>query len=72
MTAKSKKVAIRISVEVLDEIRVWEVPEETSIYEVIEMAEQEINYEFQEVGLVHKGTYKVVEDVEAERKTLLV
>jgi len=71
LKVKSKKIAIRVGVEVFDEIRVWEVPEETDIQEVLEMAREELSNELQEFGNAYKTNLTLVSDVEAERKTLL-
>jgi len=71
LRVKSKKIAIRVGVEVFDEIRVWEVPEETDIQEVLEMAREELSNELQEFRSAYKTNLTPVSDVEMERKTLL-
>ena len=71
LRVKSKKIAIRVGVEVFDEIRVWEVPEETDIQEVLEMAREELSNELQEFRSAYKTNLTPVSDVETERKTLL-
>jgi hypothetical protein len=71
LKVKSKKIAIRVGVEVFDEIRVWEVPEETDIQEVLEMAREELSNELQEFRSAYKTNLTPVSDVETERKTLL-
>jgi hypothetical protein len=66
-----KEVAIRIGVQVFDEIRIWKVPEETDIQEVLEMAREELSNELQEFRSAYKTNLTPVSDVETERKTLL-
>ena len=54
-----------------DEIRIWKVPEETDIQEVLEMAREELSNELQEFRSAYKTNLTPVSDVEMERKTLL-
>jgi len=65
-----KQLAVRIKVDVKDEIRIWDVPDNTSVDKVLEYAEYEIENEFQEVGLRYKIELIPITDVEKERENL--
>jgi hypothetical protein len=65
-----KHLAVRISVDVKDEIRIWEVPDNTTVDKVLEYAEYEIENEFQDVGLSYKIELIPISDVEKERESL--
>ena len=65
-----KHLAVRISVDVKDEIRIWEVPDNTTVDKVLEYAVYEIENEFQDVGLSYKIELIPISDVEKERESL--
>lgn len=65
-----KQLAVRIKVDVKDEIRIWDVPDNTTVDKVLEYAEYEIENEFQEVGLMYKIELIPITDVEKERESL--
>jgi hypothetical protein len=65
-----KHLAVRISVDVKDEIRIWEVPDNTTVDKVLKYAEYEIENEFQDVGLSYKIELIPISDVEKERESL--
>lgn len=67
-----KQLAVKVSVDVSDEIRIWEVPEGTSEDKVLEYAHYELENEFKEVGLRYKLNLIPIpiKEVEKERENL--
>lgn len=65
-----KQLAVRIKVDVKDEIRIWDVPDNTSVDKVMEYAQYEIDNEFKEVGLRYRIELIPIADVEKERENL--
>jgi hypothetical protein len=65
-----KQLAVRIKVDVKDEIRIWDVPDNTTVDKVMEYAQYEIDNEFKEVGLRYRIELIPITDVEKERENL--
>ena len=65
-----KQLAVRIKVDVKDEIRIWDVPDNTTVDKVMEYAQYEIDNEFKEVGLRYRIELIPIADVEKERENL--
>ena len=65
-----KQLAVRIKVDVKDEIRIWDVPDNTTVDKVMEYAQYEIDNEFKEVGLRYRIELIPIADVEKEQENL--
>ena len=65
-----KQLAVRIKVDVKDEIRIWDVPDNTTVDKVMEYAQYEIDNEFKEVGLRYRIELIPITDVEKEQENL--
>jgi hypothetical protein len=68
-----KQVAVRLDVNVLSDIRVWELPDKADDKKALEYAERELDDEFRGVGFRYNVTANIIpmDKLEAERENLI-